>query len=115
MKYIFTSIINNYISDYRELFFEVTYRKFHRSIGYPIGTLFPGNLVETQTLDKKGIAYVDELTVISFTGQSLIAEQNNCFADTFHWYFFRIKNKERCFPSFFVPMMPTRFLSSKAP
>ena len=40
MKYIFTSIINNYISDYRELFFEVAYRKFHRSICYPIGTLF---------------------------------------------------------------------------
>ncbi len=68
MKYIFTSIINNYISDYRELFFEATHRKFHRSIGYPVGTLFPGNLVETQTLIK-GIAYVDELTVISFTGQ----------------------------------------------
>ena len=53
MKYIFTSIINNYISDYRELFFEVAYRKFHRSICYPIGTLFPGNFIEAQTLIKR--------------------------------------------------------------
>ena len=37
----------------KQLFFEVAYRKFHRSICYPIGTLFPGNFIEAQTLIKR--------------------------------------------------------------